>query len=295
MQLAILSREPDSYTTRRLHDVAIERGHGVRVLDTLHLHLNITPDGPRLFYAGEPLEGIEAVIPRIGASITAYGVSMLRQFELMNITCLNGSAGIACSRDKLQAMQLMAHCGLPLPVTGFAHKLSDVPALIDSIGGAPLVVKLLEGSQGIGVALCDSARSARSVIETLLHTGQRVLVQEFIREAGGSDVRCLVVGGEVVAAIERSAQAGEFRSNLHRGGTASVATLSEYERRVALSAAQCLGLDVAGVDILRSARGPLLMEVNSSPGLQGGESTSGVNICERILRYLEHKHAQAGG
>lgn len=295
MQLAILSREPDSYTTHRLMSIASERGHEVRVLDTLRLHLNITPEGPRLFYAGAPLLGIDAVIPRIGASITAYGVSMLRQFELMNITCLNGSHGIACSRDKLQAMQLMAHAGLPLPVTGFAHKLEDVPALIDSVGGAPLVVKLLEGSQGIGVALCDSNRSARSVIETLLHTGQRVLVQEFIREAGGSDVRCLVVGDEVVTAIERSAQPGEFRSNLHRGGTASLATLTPYERSVALSAARSLGLDVAGVDILRSARGPLLMEVNSSPGLQGGESASGVNICERILHYLETKHAQCKG
>ena len=180
MQLAILSREPNSYTTRRLCQVAEARQHQVRILDTLRLHLTITPQGPRLFYAGEPLEGIEAVIPRIGASITAYGVSMLRQFELMNVTCLNGSDGIACSRDKLRAMQLMAHHGLPLPITGFAHKLEDVPALIGSVGGAPLVVKLLEGSQGIGVALCDSQTSAESVVEAFLHTGQRILVQEFV-------------------------------------------------------------------------------------------------------------------
>ncbi|MGL4207312.1 MAG: 30S ribosomal protein S6--L-glutamate ligase [Aeromonadaceae bacterium] len=295
MQLAILSREPNSYTTRRLCQVAEARQHQVRVLDTLRLHLNITPQGPRLFYAGAPLEGIEAVIPRIGASITAYGVSMLRQFELMNITCLNGSDGIACSRDKLRAMQLMAHHGLPLPMTGFAHKLEDVPALIASVGGAPLVVKLLEGSQGIGVALCDSQTSAESVIEAFLHTGQRILVQEFIREAEGSDIRCLVVGDQVVAAIERRAQPGEFRSNLHRGGSASAVALSEEERRVALRAARSLGLDVAGVDILRSRRGPLLMEVNSSPGLQGGENASGINICERILDHLEKKHAGAPG
>lgn len=295
MQLAILSREPDSYTTRRLCQVATARQHQVRVLDTLRLHLNITPAGPRLFHAGEPLEGIEAVIPRIGASITAYGVSMLRQFELMNITCLNGSDGIACSRDKLRAMQLMAHHGLPLPMTGFAHKLEDVPALISSVGGAPLVVKLLEGSQGIGVALCDSQTSAESVIEAFLHTGQRILVQEFIREAEGSDIRCLVVGEVVVAAIERRAQPGEFRSNLHRGGSAAAVQLSEEERQVALRAARSLGLDVAGVDILRSRRGPLLMEVNSSPGLQGGEHASGVNICERILDHLESKHARAHG
>ena len=295
MQLAILSREPDSYTTRRLCQVATARQHQVRILDTLRLHLNITPEGPRLFHAGEPLEGIEAVIPRIGASITAYGVSMLRQFELMNITCLNGSDGIACSRDKLRAMQLMAHHGLPLPMTGFAHKLEDVPALIASVGGAPLVVKLLEGSQGIGVALCDSQTSAESVIEAFLHTGQRILVQEFIREAEGSDIRCLVVGEGVVAAIERRAQPGEFRSNLHRGGSASAVQLSDEERQVALRAARSLGLDVAGVDILRSRRGPLLMEVNSSPGLQGGEHASGVNICERILDHLENKHARAHG
>ncbi len=294
MKIAILSREPNCYSTRRLLEAARRRGHEVLLLDTLRLHLNLEPSGPGLCYQQQPLPGLDAVIPRIGASITAYGVAMLRQLELMGITCLNTSAGIACSRDKLQALQRLAQAGLGLPRTGFAHRVEAVPALIRQVGGAPLVVKVLEGTQGLGVALCDTHTSAESVLEAFLQQKVPVLAQEFIAEAEGRDLRCLVIGGQVVTAFQRQAQAGEFRSNLHRGGRASAVQLNDEEQRTAIAAVQALGLAVAGVDLLRSNRGPLVLEVNSSPGLEGAERVSGLDLADAMLAHLETRHAARG-
>lgn len=293
MKIALLSRKPGLYSTRRLKDAGERRGHEVRVIDYLRCYMNITSLKPMVIYQGSPLEGIEAVIPRIGAPHTFYGTAVVRQFEMMDVFSANESQAITRSRDKLRCLQLLARNGIGLPVTGFAHSTKDVHGLIKTVGGAPLVVKLLEGTQGIGVVLAETQKAAESVIEAFRGLEANILVQEYIKEAGGSDVRCLVVGGKVIAAMQRQARPGEFRSNLHRGGTAVKAKLSPEERSTAVRAAKAMGLNVAGVDILRSNHGPVVMEVNSSPGLEGIERATGVDVAGRIIELLE-KHAAQG-
>jgi ribosomal protein S6--L-glutamate ligase len=293
VKIAILSRKPALYSTRRLKDAAERRGHEVRVIDYLRCYMNISSLKPVVMYQGGPLEGIEAVIPRIGAPHTFYGTAVVRQFEMMNVFSANESQAITRSRDKLRCLQLLARNGIGLPVTGFAHSTKDVQGLISSVGGAPLVVKLLEGTQGIGVVLAETQKAAESVIEAFRGLEANILVQEFIQEAGGADVRCFVIGGRVIASMERRARSGEFRSNLHRGGTAIKARLTPEERSTAVRAAKAMGLNVAGVDILRSNHGPVVMEVNSSPGLEGIERATELDVADKIIDFLE-KHAAAG-
>lgn len=293
MKIAILSRKPSLYSTRRLKEAGEKRGHEVRVIDYLRCYMNISSLKPMVMYQGNPLEEIDAVIPRIGAPHTFYGTAVVRQFEMMDVFSANESQAITRSRDKLRCLQLLSRNGIGLPVTGFAHSTKDVQGLIDSVGGAPLVVKLLEGTQGIGVVLAETHKAAESVIEAFRGLKANILVQEYIKEAGGADVRCFVVGGRVIASMERRARAGEFRSNLHRGGTAIKARLSPEERSTAVRAAKAMGLTVAGVDILRSNHGPVVMEVNSSPGLEGIERATEVDVAGKIMEFLE-KHAAHG-
>jgi len=287
MKIAILSRNRNLYSTRRLVEAAEEREHEVRVLDTLRCYMDIATDKPGINYRGERLEHFDAVIPRIGASITAYGLAVLRQFEMMGTFPLSESVAIGRSRDKLRSLQLLSRKGIGLPLSSFAHHVDNTRDLIDLVGGPPVVVKLLEGTQGKGVVLAETFKAAESVIDAFRELGADFLVQEFIKEAGGSDVRCLVIGNKVVAAMERKAKEGEFRSNLHRGGTASLTKLTPQERATAVRAAKTMGLNVAGVDILRSAHGPLVMEVNSSPGLEGIENATNKDVAGMIIRYIE--------
>ena len=287
MKIAILSRNPRLYSTRRLVEAAKERGHEVRVLDALRCYMNIASMRPSIHYKGEDLTGFDAVIPRIGASITFYGTAVLRQFEMMGVYPLNESVAISRSRDKLRSLQLLARKGIGLPVTGFAHSPDDVQDMLDMVGGAPAVIKLLEGTQGIGVVLAETRKAAESVIEAFMGLKANILIQEFIREAGGADIRCLVVGDRVVAAMKRQGKEGEFRSNLHRGGTASLVRLTPEERSTAVRAAKIMGLNVCGVDILRSNHGPVVMEVNSSPGLEGIESATEKDIAGMIIQFIE--------
>ena len=287
MKIAVLSRNAELYSTRRLVDTAIARGHQVEVIDPTLCYMNINHNALSIHYRGTPLEGFDAVIPRIGASITFYGNAVLRQFEMMGVYCLNTADAISRARDKLNSMQLMAREGIGLPVTGFADKPGDIPDLIEMVGGAPLVIKLLEGTQGIGVVLAETRTAAESVIEAFMGLNANILVQQYISEAKGADIRCFVVGNRVIAAMKRQAKAGEFRSNLHRGGTATSIKLSAAERKTALRAAKCMGLAVAGVDILQSNEGPVVMEVNSSPGLEGIETSTSVDVATAILDYLE--------
>ncbi|MEP0545409.1 MAG: 30S ribosomal protein S6--L-glutamate ligase [Rhodothermales bacterium] len=287
MKLAILSRNANLYSTRRLVEAAEGRGHEVLVLDTLHCTIHLGASGPEVHLRGEKIDGIDAVIPRIGASITFYGLAVVRQFEAMGVYCLNGSVGITRSRDKLRAHQLLAKAGIGLPVTAFAHHPDAVDDVIRAVGGPPLIVKLLEGTQGVGVVLCETKKAAQSVIQALRGLKAYILVQEYIKEAGGSDLRCLVVGDKVVAAMVRKGAEGEFRSNLHQGGTASLAKISPAERRTAVQAVKALGLRAAGVDILRSNRGPLVLEVNSSPGLEGIEKATGRDVAGLLIQFVE--------
>ncbi len=287
MKIAVLSRNPRLYSTRRLVEAAVERGHKAHVYDALRCYMNIASGKPEIHYRGEALEGYDAVIPRIGASITFYGTAVLRQFEMMGVYPLNESVAIARSRDKLRSAQLMSRRGLGLPITGFANAPDDTGDLINLAGGAPLVVKLIEGTQGVGVVLAETRKAAESLIEAFRGLKAHFLVQEFIEEAGGADIRCLVVSGKVVAAMKRQAKEGEFRSNLHRGGTAQVVRLAPEERAAAVKAAKVMGLNVAGVDILRSDRGPLIMEVNSSPGLEGIENATGKDVAGMIIKMIE--------
>ncbi len=293
MKIAILSRNPKLYSTRRLVEAAEERGHEVHVLDVLRCYMNITSLKPEVHYKGEILTGYDAVIPRIGASVTFYGTAVLRQFEMMSVYPLNESVAISRSRDKLRALQLLSRKGIGLPVTGFAHRPDDVDDLIKMVGGAPLVIKLLEGTQGIGVVLAETEKAAESVIEAFLGMNANILVQEFIKEAGGSDIRCFVVGDKVVAAMKRQGKEGEFRSNLHRGGSANLIRISPAERATAVRAAKTMGLNVCGVDLLRSNHGPVVMEVNSSPGLEGIEKATGKDIADQIIEFIE-KNAKLG-
>ena len=287
MRIAILSRSSNIYSTRRLKEAAAERGHEVRVVDTLRCYMNIASHRPEIHYRGGKLEEYDAVIPRIGASITFYGTAVLRQFEMMGTFPLNESVAVTRSRDKLRSLQLLSRRGIGLPVTGFARTTKDIGDLIQMVGGAPLVVKLLEGTQGIGVVLCETRKAAESVLEAFMGLDVSIMVQEYIKEAGGADIRCFVVGGKVVAAIKRQAQPGEFRSNLHRGGSASLIKITPEERSTAVRAAKIMGLNVAGVDLLRSNHGPLVMEVNSSPGLEGIETATGKDVAGMIVGFLE--------
>ncbi|WP_395375917.1 30S ribosomal protein S6--L-glutamate ligase [Marinicella sp. W31] len=287
MKIAILSRNYKLYSTSRLRESAESRGHEVVIIDVLKSYMNITSSKPELYYKKEKMDGFDAVIPRIGASVTFFGTAVLRQFEMMGVYPLNESVAISRSRDKLRSLQLLARKGIGLPVTGFANSPDSVKNLIKIVGGAPLVIKLLEGTQGIGVVLADTQKAAESIIEAFMGLKANIMVQEYVKEAQGADIRCLVVGNKVVAAMKRQAQEGEFRSNLHRGGSASLIKITPEERKTAVKAAQSIGLSVAGVDLLRSERGPLIMEVNSSPGLRGIEEATGKDVAGMIIEYIE--------
>ena len=287
MKIAILSRKKSLYSTRRLVEAGTGRGHEIQVIDTLRCYMNTASFRPEIHFKGQALTGFEAVIPRIGASITFYGTAVLRQFEMMGVYPLNESVAITRSRDKLRSLQLLSRKGIGLPVTGFAHSPDDIQDLIKMVGGAPLVIKLLEGTQGIGVVLAETQKAAESVIEAFMGLKANILVQEYIKEAGGADIRCLVIGERVVAAMKRQAQAGEFRSNLHRGGSASLVKITPEERSTAVRASRAMGLNVAGVDILRSNHGPVVMEVNSSPGLEGIETATSLDIAGMIIEFIE--------
>jgi ribosomal protein S6--L-glutamate ligase len=289
MKIAVLSRNRNLYSTRRLVEAAEERGHEVKVIDVLRCYMNITSLKPTIHYRGEVLDGFDAVIPRIGASVTFYGTAVLRQFEMMNVFPLNESVAVTRSRDKLRSAQLLARKGIGMPVTGFAHNPDDIQDLLHEVGGAPLVIKLLEGTQGIGVVLAETKKAAESVIQAFMGLKANIMVQEFIKEAGGADLRCFVVGDKVVAAMKRQGPEGEFRSNLHRGGSASLVRLTPEERSTAVRAAKVMGLEVCGVDLLRSNHGAVVMEVNSSPGLEGIEKASEKDVAGIIIQYLEKR------
>ncbi len=293
MKIAILSRDGTLYSCKRLREAAEARDHQLEVIDPLSCYMNIDPAAAALHYRGQPLAHFDAVIPRIGPATTFYGMAVLRQFEMGGSYPLNESVAITRARDKLRSLQLLARQGIDMPLTGFAHSPDNTRDLIEMVGGAPLVVKLVEGTQGIGVVLAETRQAAESVIDAFRGLNAHILVQEYIKEARGCDIRCLVIGDEVVAAIERQAKEGDFRSNLHRGGTARPVEISAREREIAVKAASTLGLDVAGVDILRADRGPLVMEVNASPGLEGVESITGVDVATLMIQWIE-RHAQPG-
>jgi ribosomal protein S6--L-glutamate ligase len=293
MNIAILSRNAALYSTRRLREAAEARGHEVRIIDYLRCYMNITSRRPQVIYAGKELDRFDAVIPRIGASHTFYGTAVVRQLEMQGTFTANESQAITRSRDKLRSIQLLARNGIGLPVTGFAHSTKDIDGLLESVGGAPVVVKLLEGTQGVGVVLAETKKAAESVISAFRQLDANILVQEYIREARGTDLRVIVVGGRVVASIQRTGAPGDFRSNLHQGGTAKMVRLSPEERSTAVRAARTLGLNVSGVDILRSNHGPVVMEVNSSPGLEGVETATGVDVAGKIIDFLQRNALSA--
>jgi len=289
----MLARNPELYSHRRIVEAAEAAGHQIHVINTLHVHMNITSNRATLRYGGSDLPLYDAVIPRIGASITHYGLAVLRQFEMQGVYPLNESIAIGRSRDKLRALQILARAGVNMPVTAFAHGPRKAEDVIREVGGAPVVIKLLEGTQGMGVVLAETEASAKSVIEAFSAANVNIMVQEFIRESGATDVRAFVVGGRVVAAMKRVGRAGEFRSNLHRGGHAEPTEISGDEGATAVNAAAAIGLNVCGVDMLRTNRGPMVMEVNSSPGLEGVESSTGVDVAHEIVSFLE-LHARHG-
>ena len=293
MKLAMLARNPNLYSHKRLVEAAEQRGHTLDIINTLRCYVNIASHRPEIYYNGEKLPRYDAVIPRIGASVTFYGMAVLRQFEMQGVWPLNESVAIGRSRDKLRSMQLLARDGVGLPVTTFAHDPKQTEEVVKLAGGAPLVIKLLEGTQGLGVVLADTDRSAKSVVEAFRSTNTHILVQEFIKEAGGTDIRAFVVGGKVVASMKRTGAEGEFRSNLHRGGSAQTIKISAAERTTALQAAKSMGLNVCGVDMLRANHGPVVMEVNSSPGLEGVENATGIDIAGKIVEFIE-THAKPG-
>lgn len=293
MKIALLTRNPKLYSSRRLIEAAEARGHTIETYDVLRCTMHIATGKPSIHYRGKQLEGFDAVIPRIGASVTFYGTAVLRQFEMMRVYPVNESVAISRSRDKLRSLQLLSRKGLGLPATGFAHSPDDTGYLIESAGGAPLVVKLIEGTQGVGVVLAETRKAAESLIEAFRGLKAHFLVQQFVKEANGADIRCLVIGDKVVAAMKRQAQEGEFRSNLHRGGSASLTKLTKQERETAVQAAKVMGLNVAGVDLLRSESGPQIMEVNSSPGLEGIEAATGKDVAGMVIEFIE-KNARPG-
>jgi ribosomal protein S6--L-glutamate ligase len=286
MKLAILSRNPRSYSTRRLVEASRERGHAVRVLNTLRFSIDTRKGEPLLYYRSKPLSPYDAVLPRIGASITYFGTAVVRQFEQLEVFCANSSTGISNSRDKLRSLQILSRHHIGIPETTFVRNRSDVLPAIERVGGAPVIIKLLEGTQGVGVILADSEKIAEAIVETLQSTKQNVLIQKFVSESRGRDIRAFVVGDRVVAAVRRVAQGQEFRSNVHRGGVAEPIELDETYRETAVRAAQILGLRVAGVDMLEGKDGPQLMEVNSSPGVEGIEKATGLDVAGAIIDYV---------
>ncbi|MCC6216898.1 MAG: RimK family alpha-L-glutamate ligase [Polyangiaceae bacterium] len=289
MKIAILSRRPESYSTRRLSDACAGRGHRVRVLDTLSFTMLVRSGSPELRWRGKPLRALDAVVPRIGASITHYGAAVVRQFEQMGVFTLNSSQAITVARDKLRSSQVLSRHALGLPATAFVRRRGDVLAAIEQVGGAPVILKLLEGTQGIGVILAQTTEVAEAMVATLQSARQNVLIQKFVSESHGRDVRALVVGGRVVAAMRRTARGGDFRANVHRGGTAEAVELDASYTRAAIHAAQILGLQVAGVDMLETREGPQVLEVNSSPGLEGIERATGVDVADAIVAHLEEQ------
>jgi ribosomal protein S6--L-glutamate ligase len=286
MKIAILSRGSALYSTARLKEAAMARGHETAVVDYLRCYMEITARRPKVLYRGEEVKP-HAIIPRIGASYTFYGTAVVRQFEMADVFTLNSSDGISRSRDKLRSLQILSRAGVGLPTTSFAHAINDVDGLLEAVGGTPVVVKLLEGTQGLGVVLAETKKAAESVIGAFRQLDANILVQQYIKEAGGADIRAFVVGGKVVAAMRRQGAPGEFRSNLHRGGHAEAIKLTASERSTAVRAAKSMGLSVAGVDMLQSAEGPMVLEVNSSPGLEGIEGASGVDIADLIVEFIE--------
>ena len=287
MKIALLCRNENLYSHKRLVEAAEKRGHEIDIIDHLRCYINITSNKPTIRYRGETLPRYDAVIPRIGASVTFYGTAVLRQFEMMGVYPLNESVAISRSRDKLRSMQLLARKGVGLPVTVFAHKTSRAEEIIDMAGGAPVIIKLLEGTQGIGVVLGETQKAAESIIQAFGGVNTNILVQQFIKEAGGSDLRCFVIGDKVVASMMRTGKEGDFRSNLHRGGTAEVVKITPIERQTAISAAKAMGLRVCGVDLLRANHGPVVMEVNSSPGLEGLEKATGKDVADMVIDFME--------
>jgi ribosomal protein S6--L-glutamate ligase len=293
MKIGVLSRRASLYSTRRLVEAGRERGHDVQVVNYLRCYMDITSHKPKVMFKGEPVERFDAIIPRVGASHAFYGASVVRQFEMIGTFSANESTAINRAHDKLRQMQLLARAGIGLPVTGFAHDLQDIDGMIDAVGGAPVVVKLLEGTQGKGVVLAETRKAAESVIGAFRELDANLLVQEFIKEAKGSDIRAFVVGNRVVATMERTAAPGEFRSNIHRGGSAHKIKLTPEERSTAVRAAKSIGLRIAGVDMMRSNHGPVVLEVNSSPGLEGIEEATEVDVAGKVIEYLE-KNAKPG-
>jgi ribosomal protein S6--L-glutamate ligase len=287
MKIVMLARNPSLYSHRRIVEAARTRGHEIDVINTLHVHMNITSNRPLLRHGGRTLPMYDAVIPRIGASVTGYGLAVLRQFEMQGVFPLNESVAIGRSRDKLRALQLLARAGVGLPTTAFAHGPRKAEEVVAEVGGAPVIIKLLEGTQGMGVILAETQASATSIIEAFSAANVNILVQEYIREAAGSDVRALVVGGDVVAAMKRTSRKGDFRANLHRGGKAEPVVLTEEERVSALKSVEAMGLNVAGVDMLRSSRGTLVLEVNPTPGIEGMEGATGVDVAGAMIALLE--------
>jgi ribosomal protein S6--L-glutamate ligase len=291
MKIGILSTNKNLYSTKRLVEAGAERGHEMLVINHKRCYMNITSHSPSVHLNGQAIEGVDAIIPRIGASVSFYGTSVVRQFEMMGVYSVNESVAITRSRDKLRAAQLLSRKGIGLPVTGFANSPDDTDDLLKFVGGAPVVIKLLEGTQGVGVVLAETEKAAESVIEAFRGLKANFIVQEFIKEAGGADIRCLVVGDKVVAAMKRQGKEGEFRSNLHRGGNASLIKITPEERSTAFRSAKVMGLNVAGVDLLRSNHGPVVMEVNSSPGLEGIETATKRDVAGMIIEFIE-KNAQ---
>ncbi len=293
MKLALMCQNAGLYSHRRLIEAAKKRDHEIDVVNHVKCYINITSNRPSVFYQGKELPKYDAVIPRIGASVTFYGTAVLRQFEVMGVYPVNKSVAITRSRDKLRSLQLLARKGVGLPVTVFAHKTGNPEEVIRLVGGPPVIIKLLEGAQGLGVILGETQRAAESIIQAFSRVDADILVQEFIKEAGGEDIRCLVVGGRVVASMKRKGKEGEFRSNLHRGGSAEKVKITTAERATAIAAAKAMGLNVCGVDMLRSNHGPVVMEVNSSPGLEGVETATGVDVAGLIIEFIE-KSAEHG-
>ena len=293
MNIGILSTNRNLYSTRRLLEAGTERGHDVRIINHKRCYMNITTHSPGIHYNGEQISDLDAIIPRIGASVSFYGTAVVRQFEMMGVYSVNESVAITRSRDKLRALQLLSRKGIGLPVTGFANSPDDTDDLLQFVGGAPVVIKLLEGTQGVGVVLAETKKAAESVIEAFSGLKANFMVQEFIKEAGGADIRCFVIGDKVVAAMKRQGREGEFRSNLHRGGSASLIKITPEERSTAVRSAKVMGLNVAGVDLLRSNHGPVVMEVNSSPGLEGIEQATQKDVAGMIVGFIE-KHGKRG-
>jgi ribosomal protein S6--L-glutamate ligase len=293
MKIGILSTSKKLYSTRRLVEACEARGHEAHVVNHKRCYMNIATHNPSVHYNGAPLTGFDAMIPRIGASVTFYGTAVVRQFEMMGVYCVNESVAITRSRDKLRALQLLARKGIGLPVTGYANSPGDTDDLLEIVQGTPVVIKLLEGTQGVGVVLAETRQAAESVIEAFRGLDANFLVQEFIKEAGGADIRCLVIGDRVVAAMKRQGKEGEFRSNLHRGGSAELVKLTPEERSTAVRASNIMGLNMAGVDLLRSNHGPVVMEVNSSPGLEGIEAATGKDVASIVVQFIE-KNAKPG-